>query len=251
MTDLMRNAGHVQAASPALPATSAAAPADRATVRRAATVAGVSLLLIAVLAGVAQLVVVEGLVTRGDAEATAADVLASEGMFRLGLVGLYLAALLDVVAAWALLRVFSPVSADLSRLGAWLRLAYAAVFLVALSQLAGIPSLLHGSGDGAFTTAQLQAQALARYESFHDIWFAGLVLFGAHLAVTGYLAYRSGFVPRVIGVLLVVAGAGYVLDSVVDLSGDGAPFAVTTVTFLGELLLAVWLVLRGRRIELG
>ncbi|MFL6133887.1 MAG: DUF4386 domain-containing protein [Nocardioidaceae bacterium] len=221
-------------------------------VRRAAVIAGAALTLMAALAGFGNILAVEGLVTAGDAAATARDILASEGLFRLGVASLYLAALLDVVVAWALMRVFSPVNAELSRLGAWLRLAYAAVFMVALSQLVGIPALLSGSADtGLATTGQLQAQALAKVDAFHDIWFAGLILFGAHLVVTGYLAYRSGFVPRVIGVLLVVAGAGYVFDSLVTVFIEDAPFAVSSVTFLGELLLALWLLLRGRRIAVA
>ena len=111
----------------------------------------------------------------------------SDGLFRLGVASLYLVVVLDVVVAWALLRVFSPVNRDLSRLAAWFRLAYAAVFMVALSQLAGIPSLLGGAGySGLFTREQLQGQALLKIDTFNDIWFAGLILFGAHLLILGY-----------------------------------------------------------------
>jgi hypothetical protein len=220
-------------------------------VRTAAVVAGAALILMAALAGFGNFVAVEGMVTAGDPVATARDVAASEGLFRLGLISLYLAALLDVVVAWALMRVFRPVNAEVSRLGAWLRLTYTAVFMVALSQLAGIPALLDGAGgSGTFTTGQLQAQALAKVETFHDIWFAGLILFGAHLVLAGYLAYRSGYVPRLIGVLLVVAGIGYAVDSFASVLIDDVPFTISTVTFLGEFLLAVWLLLRGRRIAL-
>ena len=177
-------------------------PGARIGVGAAALVAGVALLLLSALAGFGNFVVVQGLVTPGDAAGTAADISASAGLFRLGVAALYLAAVLDVVVAWALMRVFSGVHEDLSRFAAWLRLAYAGVFLVALAQLAGIPGLLDTSGYAAVTTAeQSQGQALLKVDSFEDIWFAGLVLFGLHLAVVGYLAYRSGFVPRVVGVL--------------------------------------------------
>ena len=219
-------------------------------VRRAALIAGAALTVMAALAGFGNIVIVQGLVTPGDAAVTADDILGSEGTFRLGVASLYLAALLDVVVAWALLRVFSPVNAELSRLGAWLRLAYAAVFMVALGQLAGIPGLLTDTdGTNVFTTGQRQAQALAKVDAFHDIWFAGLILFGAHLIVAGYLAYKSGFVPRLIGVLLVIAGAGYAFDSFVTVFTEDAPFAVSNVTFLGEFLLGLWLLLRGHRIS--
>jgi hypothetical protein len=237
------------AASPrSAPLPVARTPEETRAVRSAGLVAGATIVLVAAFAGFGNLVVVQGLVTPGDAAATADDILASEGVFRLGVASLYLAALLDVVVAWALLRVFRTVHAELSRLSAWLRLAYAAVFMVALSQLAGVPALLtNANSTRAFTDGQLQAQALTRIDTFQDIWFAGLILFGAHLIGAGYLAYRSGFVPRLIGVLLVIAGAGYVFDSFVSVLTEDPPFAVSTVTFLGELLLGLWLLFRSGR----
>jgi hypothetical protein len=220
--------------------------------RRPALIAGASIMLIAVLAGFGNLIVLQGLVTSGDAPTTAHDITASEGLFRLGVASLYLAALLDIVVAWALFTVFSPVHAELSRLSAWLRLAYAVIFIVALSQLAGIPALLNGvDGTGAFTTSQLQAQALAKADAFHNIWSAGLILFGVHLVGIGVLAYRSGFVPRLLGGLLVLAGAGYVFDSFVSVFTENPVFVVSNVTFLGEFLLGLWLLLRSRHIALA
>lgn len=220
-------------------------------IRRASLVAGASLLLMSVLAGFGALFAVDGLVTEGDGATTAADVLASEGLFRSGVAALYVVIVLDVVVAWALFRVFSPVSVAISRLAAWSRLAYAAVYLIALSQLVGIPDLLRSDAyAGAFTPEQQQAQALLRFDAYTDIWMAGLVLFGVHLALVGYLAYRSGYVPRLLGVLLVVAGAGYVLDTFVNVLSQDTPATVSRFTFLGELLLALWLVVRGRRISL-
>ncbi|MPZ97546.1 MAG: DUF4386 family protein [Propionibacteriales bacterium] len=206
----------------------------------------------AALAGFGNFVVLEGLVTPGEAGQTANDIAASDDLFRWGVVSLYLVVVLDVVVAWALLGVFSPVSRGLSRLAAWFRLAYAGVFLVALSQLAGISDLVTGDDYSvAFTTEQLQAQAMLKFETFNDIWLAGLVLFGAHLVIIGYLAYRSGYVPRLLGVLLVIAGVGYAFDTVSTVLSDGSPITVSTVTFLGEFVLAVWLLIWVRRRSFG
>ena len=173
----------------------------------------------------------------------------SESTFRLGVASLYLVIVLDVVAAWALFRFFAPVSASLARLAAWFRVGFAVTFLVAISQLAGVPALLHGDAyREVFGEQQLQAQALMRVEAYEDIWLAGLLLFGVHLVLLGFLAYRSGYVPRLIGALLVIAGAGYVFDTMSSvLSRD--PLVVSTVTFLGELLLALWLIIRGGRVR--
>jgi len=233
-----------------VPPPAAGASGAGPSVRTASTIAGTGLLLMSALAGFGNLVVLEGLVTQGDAGRTAGDIMASEGVFRLGVASLYAVVALDVVVAWALYRVLSPVSRDLSRLAAWFRLAYAAVFMVALGQLAGVPHLLTSDAYAAgFGTEQVQAQALLRVDSFNDIWSAGLALFGAHLLIVGYLAYRSGYVPRPLGVLLVIAGAGYAFDSFAKVLSQGSPVTVSTVTFLGEFLLALWLLIRGRRMS--
>jgi hypothetical protein len=67
----------------------------------------------------------------------------------------------------------------------------------------------------------------------------------------GVLAYRSGFVPRLLGGLLVLAGAGYVFDSFVSVFTENPVFVVSNVTFLGEFLLGLWLLLRSRNIALA
>lgn len=222
------------------------------SIRRASVAAGVGILLMSVLAGFGALVAVEGLVTQGDAARTATDIMASEGMFRFGIVSLYLVIALDVVVAWALYRVFSPVSTGISMLAAWFRLAFAAVFMVAISQLVGVLRLL-GNDEylAAFSAEQLHTQALLRINAFTDIWDAGLILFGLHLLVIGYLVYRSGYVPRLLGALLAIAGFGYAFDSFAAVLSRGSLPEVSAFTFIGEFLLAVWLVIWGRRITLN
>jgi hypothetical protein len=224
---------------------------ETGSIRRAGVIAGVALLLLAAISAVAVLVVVDGLITPGDAGKTATDIRASEGTFRLAVAGLYLVVVLDIVAAWALFQFFAPVNPWLSRLAAWLRVAFAVVFLVAISQLATVPGMLGDAGyQDAFGEQQLQAQAMVKLEAFDHTWMAALLLFGAHLALLGYLAYRSGYVPRLVGVLLLIAGAGYGFDTLSSvLSAD--PMVISTSTFLGELVLAVWLVVRASRVQIG
>ena len=207
-------------------------------VRHSALVAGIGTLVLAVVAGATNVAVIQGLVTKGDAERTAHDVLASATLFRFGLAALVVAVILDVVIAWALLTFFEPVDQDLSRLAAWFRLSYAAVFAVAISQLLGVLPLLDGAN----------MQALLKIQDFLDIWQVGLVLFGLHLVLIGYLSYRSGYVPRVLGVFLVIAGAGYLVDSFAGIFVADYAVNVAAVTFIGEALLMVWLLVKGRQV---
>jgi len=207
------------------------------SIRQATTIAGVGLLLMSVLSAFGYLVAVKGLVVPGNAARTANKVADQESLFRFGIPSLYLVAALDVVVAWALYRVFKPVSDALSKLAAWLRVAYAGVFVVAISQLVGALSV--------------HTQALRHINSFTNIWDAGLVLFGLYLFVLAYLTFRSEYVPRLLGVLLTIAGFGYVFDSAVRALARGSSSDISAITGIGELVFALWLVIRGRRITLG
>jgi hypothetical protein len=222
------------------------------SIRTASLIAGVGLLVMSALAGFGYRVAIAGLVTQGDAARTAKDIMGSEGLFRFGILSLFVVVGLDVVVAWALRHVFSSVDKGISTLAAWLRIAYAGVFAVAISRLVGVFGLLNNHNDRAgFGTTHLRTLALQRINAFTDIWDAGLVLFGLHLVVIAYLAYRSGYVPKPLAVLIAIAGIGYLFDSFAALLSRGASPDVSSVTFIGEFLLALWLVIWGRRITVS
>ena len=194
---------------------------------------------------------IEGLVTEGDATRTATDVLASEGLFRLGIAALVLVVILDIVVAWALMIFFGPVDQPLSRLAAWFRGSYAAIFAVAIGQLVGVPLLLSDDQyPTTFSIEQRRTQALVEVHAFKDIWHVGLALFGIHLLLIGYLAYRSGYVPRILGALLVIAGGGYLVDTFGGLLAADYSVNVAAFTFVGEAALMLWLLIKGRNVTL-
>ena len=219
------------------------------SIHTASIAAGFALLLMSVVALFGNVVAVDGLVTAGDAAQTAQDIIASEGLFRLGIASLVVVVALDVVVAWALYRVFSPVNKSLSMLAAAFRLVYSGVFMVAIAQLLGVIRLLSNDGyRAAFGADLVNAQAMLGITAFNDIWYVGQFLFGLHLLLIGYLAYGSGYVPRLLGALLVIAGLGYAADSLGAVLSQGTWTDISSFTFLGEFLLALWLVIRSRRI---
>ena len=219
--------------------------------RRASATAGIGLVLMIVPALLGNFIAVEGLVTPGDPARTAADITASEGLFRLGIANLFAVVLLDVVVAVALYRVFRPVSVGASTLAAAARLVYAGIFMVAISQLAGVANLLSPESVAVLGSEQARAQAWLGIDSYRDTWSAGLLLFGLHLLVLGWLAWRSGYAPRVLAALLGVAGVGYAFDSMAAvIVGPGAP-TIAEFTFPGEVVLAVWLIVWSRRLPRG
>jgi hypothetical protein len=75
-----------------------------------------------------------------------------------------------------------------------------------------------------------------------------VVFFGLHLVLVGYLTYRSGFMPRLLGVLVVIAGLGYLSDSIGQILFQSYTTDIGLFTFPGELLLAIWLLVRAGHI---
>jgi hypothetical protein len=221
-------------------------------VRKASLIAGVALLLMSALAGFGYNFAIHGLITAGNAARTAQDIMAHQGLFRSGIACLFLVIGLDVVAALGLYRVFSPAGKGISAVAAWLRIVYAGVFAVAVVQLIGAARLLGGGTSLPASGAdRVHAQALSDISRFTDIWHAGLIVFGLYLLVIAWLAWKSGYVPKLLGVLIAIAGLGYIYDSIGAFISGGSWTQVSTVTFIGEFLLALWLVIRGRRITVS
>ena len=213
--------------------------------RTAAMVAGLSLLLMAVLAPFANFYILENLVVASDAKATAENIAASSGLFRIGIFCFLIVTVLDVLVAWALHVLLEPVARNLSSLAAWFRLLYAAVFVIALNPLLGILPLLSGIESKGLEASQLHAQVLLSVGAFRSGWDLGLVLFGFHLLVLGYVVFKSGLIPKWLGVLLGIASLGYLADSFGKFLVPDYHLTLAMYTFIGEVALIFWLLWKG------
>ena len=221
--------------------------AAHGSMRRTGLIAGLGLLLMAVLAGLATFGVLERVVTEGDASRTTGDILDAFGRFRLAILALFGVAVLDVIVAWALWVFFDRVHHAVAVLAACCRGIYAVTFVLAVSHLLAAARLLGDRGLHGSTDRQLQLEVLAEIQQFDDIWSFGLGLFGIHLLLIGWLAFTSGFVPRFIGVLVAIAGVGYLIDSLGGLLDASYPFELASFTFVGEVVLMVWLLVFAAR----
>jgi hypothetical protein len=227
--------------------TIATSPTPDISARKVALIAGLGLLLMAVMAPLAHFGVLQTLIVPSDAAATVENITASEGLFRIAIAALLVVTFLDIVVAWALYVLLRPVSANVAMLVGWLRLAAPAVFAVALANLLDVAQLLGGPDGAALQPAQLQAQVMASIASFDNGWDMSLAIFGLHLLGLGYLLFRSAHFPRFLGVLVVVAGGGYLADSFTRILVPDFSFTFSLFTFVGEALLILWLI--GRAIK--
>jgi hypothetical protein len=213
--------------------------------RKVALAAGVALLFMALLAPFAQFFVLQTLVAPADATATVNNITASEGLFRSGIAAFLIVIMLDVVVAWALYVLLSPVNRTLALLEAWLRLVFAAVFAMALANLLDVAQLLSVAQRSTLQPEQLHAQVMSSLASFSNGWDIALAIFGLHLLGLGSLLFRSAHFPRFLGVLVIVAGGGYLVDSFAAILVPGHTLTISVFTFVGEALLIFWLFWRA------
>lgn len=214
--------------------------------QRTARIAGLLYLVLAVCGGFAEFFVRQGLIVRGDAEATVANILASPSLFRFGIFAELVGQVAFVLLVIALYRVLKPVGRDLAN--AMAALVLVAVTITSLNMLNQVAPLVLLSGApylGVFEPSQLHALALGFLDLHEAGYMIAQVFFGLWLLPLGILIVRSGFLPKVIGAFLMLACAGYVVDVATYLLAPGFGITFSEFTFVGELMLMLWLVIFG------
>lgn len=217
------------------------------SLRTAALIAGLALLTMAIAAPFAELFVFPKLIVPGNAADTARNILANQTLFRAALFGYLITFLCDLVAAWALYVFLKPVNENLSLFAAWLRLVYTVIAIVAFLNLVTIVRLLNSSSG--FASGQLAAQIMSSLETFRSNWYFGLLFFGIHLGLLGVLVWRSNYIPRLLGVLLIIAGFGYLINALKPVMFPHVNIDFAQFTFYGELVFMLWLLIKGPRIK--
>jgi hypothetical protein len=218
--------------------------------QRYARLGGVLYLAIIVLGAFAEGLVTNKLVVSGDAAGTAHNILASAGLWRLGVAGDFIVVLCAVPLLWIEYLLLRPVNKQLVLLAVLFNLVSLAVEAVSkLFLLAVMPTLGNAEHLRAFDPQQLQALASLAIKS-HDIAFnIALIFFGFTCLVNGYLIFKSGYLPRFVGVLLQIAGVSYLIACFAALFApafaDLIVPAILLPPLIGELSFCLWLLVKG------
>jgi hypothetical protein len=195
------------------------------------------------------------LLVSGDAATTSRNIMASEWLFRSGTVSHLIGQIIFIFQVLALYRLLQPVNKNHAVLMVILVLVGIPIaFLNEVNHLAAL-RLLSGTDDGAFTSTQRYAQAML----FLDMREYGIgvahVFWGLWLLPLGFLVFRSVFLPRLLGILLMIGGAAHVIDAGTQLLFPGVPtvsqftFAFAILAAIGELLFALWLLIKGVNVK--
>jgi len=177
----------------------------------------------------------------------------SEGMFRLGLVVALITGFLFLMVAWGLYVILRPVNRNLALL--FLLLNAVGVAIAGASMLGLVSALLQGDASShmqAFSAAQLEGLAYLSINIYKAGWVTAQLFFATWLFPLGYLVYRSGLLPRFLGVLLVLDGIAVLVWFLQVLLLPDYPairYPGLVVSFAAELGLGLWLLIKGVRVE--
>ena len=189
------------------------------------------------------------LVVDGDAAATAHNILAHERLYRWAIVGDVISYVAFIIYTLLLYDLFRPVSRRLSLLAAVSNVVGVAIQLsIAVFLLAPLLVLEGARSSSAVNVAQSQAQALMFLNSYDYGYAISMVPAGFWNILTGYLIFRSTFLPRILGVLLAISGFYYQINNFAGFLYPAIAARLDPYVFvigMAELLLASWLVVMG------
>ena len=205
--------------------------------------------LMTILTSIFPLIVSNRIVVPGDAAATATNLMAHEALFRSGTAALLISTAFYIAATLFIYEVLKPVNRSLSLLAAFFSLVGCAVgALDCLFDFAPFVLLSGAHYLSVFTVEQLQALALLFLKVRPQANNIGLVFFGLHCLGVGYLIFRSTFLPRIVGALMVFAGLGWLTFLWPPLANSLAPFNMMPGA-IGELSLTLWLLVKGVNVQ--
>lgn len=221
--------------------------------KKSARMAGWLYLLLA-LTGVFNLIYVPStLIVSGDATATVTNILSSEQLFRTGILSGLVSSVIFVFLVLALYRLLKDISHKQAILMVTLvAISVAASFAITFNQIAALIVLSGADFLSVFEKPQLDAVAYA-FLRLHSHGLQIIQIFwGLWLFPLGILVYRSHFIPKLLGVLLIIAGIGYLLSSFTFLmmpQYSDTFFPFITILEMGELPIIFWLLIVGAKAQ--
>ena len=185
----------------------------------------------------------------GDAATTANNIMASESLFRLSIISALLTQLDFILLVIVLYKLLKPVNKNRALLMVILVLVSVPIAMLnELNQFAALQILSGADYLTVFTTDQLHAQMMLFLGLHEDGIIIAQIFWGLWLFPLGFLIFKSGFLPKTLGVLLMIGCFGYLIDSFAIILFPRFT-GIAQFTFIGELLLPLWLLIKGVNVE--
>lgn len=223
---------------------------EKNSVQKTARLAGILYLVIAVAAIMAHMVVPSSIIVPGDAATTANNIRESAILFRVGGIGSELLILLsEIVLSVVLYVLLRPVNKTLSLLAAISRLAMTTIHGINLINYFFAMLLVGGSTYlSVFSAEQTQSLAMLFLEAHSYGFTIGIAFLTLHVFILGYLIIKSGYFPKILGLLFLLAGVGYLVDSfalLLSATYQTTPVFIQLPIAISELAFPIWLLVKG------
>lgn len=220
------------------------------SINKTARITGFIYLMMAPLGIFGIIYVPSVLIVSGDAIATVNNIMANELLFHLSIVSALIVQICHIFIVLLLYKILKPVNKNHAVLMVIFMLV--AIPIAMLNEVNNFAALLLSSGAGylsVFTADQLQA-LVPLFLDFHEYGInIASIFWGLWLFPMGYLVFKSGYIPKFLGVLLIIGCFGYLIDFVIFSLFPNFDMTISAFTFFGEILFPLWLLIKGVNVE--
>jgi len=217
------------------------------TRKKAAIVSGISLLLMMVAAMIAYGVIYSNYYVVNDPTMTVSKLLVNSSLFNIGLALWCFIVVLDVIVSISFYVYLKPYNKMISTFVLISRLVYTVILGIAVSRLVSL--------SGYIGVDHIDPEnVMSFFSSFEAIWQGGLILFGIHLFLVGSIAMMTNPIPKLWGILLLLAGVSYFVINILKVYSSNMSFVTNLEMILmlpmtiGEVGFGIWLLVKGRKV---
>lgn len=220
------------------------------TIKKSALFSGISILVMAVIAGYTFGYIHSNLVIQNDPAGTLQNLRTMGSLFKREITGWVAILILDIIASLSLYFYFRDVNKNMSFMSAIFRLVYSSFLGIAIFKLVKISGYISNTPGASIES--MSHEVMMNLAAFEKFWSIGLIVFGFHLIMLGILALQSRYVPQIWGILLLLAAVIYI--SIHSLKQTTVSYEEQLATMenvlslpmaLGEVGFAFWLVIKG------
>ncbi len=221
------------------------------SIKNLARITGATYLLMIPFGVLGILYVPSAIFVHNDMVATVGNIIANKQMFHFSIFASLVVQLIQIVLVLLLYKLLSHASKTAGILMIAFIIPAVSIAMLNEVNLLAISSLVSGATyTASFTAEQIQGLVGLLFEMHQAGVFVAQIFWGIWLFPMGYLVYHSGYIPRFIGVLLMIGCFGYLADSLFFVLNIDIRFTISEFTFLGEVLLPLWLIFKASDIAL-
>jgi hypothetical protein len=224
---------------------------DMDSIKKTARIAGFFYLLLVAMAPISLMYIPGKLLVWGNATATANNILASQTLFRIGILSGLVSGVIFIFLVMTLYRLFKVVNQPQAALMVVLAVAQVPIgFLDELNQMAALILVRGADFLSVFDKPQRDALAMLFIHLHGQGIIISEIFWGLWLFPFGLLVFRSGFLPRILGVWLIINGSAYVTMSLTGLLLPEYQKMVSDIALpalLGEMAIMLWLLIMGAK----